>query len=71
MRVLDAGARERSVAADLDPGSMLARLDPAMVEEKAAHSPAGFQLRARNPARDLNVGGNRVNFGSVGGRASY
>jgi trimethylamine--corrinoid protein Co-methyltransferase len=69
MRFLDAGARERLAAAgaDVDGEHQLVRFDPALVEEKVALAPAEFRLRARNPARELTVGGNRVVFSSVGG----
>jgi trimethylamine--corrinoid protein Co-methyltransferase len=47
----------------------MVRLDPALVREKLALAPADFGLRARNPAHDLRIGGNRIVFTSVGGPA--
>jgi trimethylamine--corrinoid protein Co-methyltransferase len=40
-----------------------------MVLEQLAHAPSIFGLRARNPARDLVIGGNHLVFGAVGGPA--
>ena len=43
------------------------RFDRGLIEESIAHAPSRFTLRARNPNRDITVGGNHVNFSSVGG----
>ena len=69
MRVLDAGARERYAAAGCVVDDLVVRFDPELVTESIAHAPAQFTLRARNPERDLVVGGDHVVFGSVGGPA--
>jgi trimethylamine--corrinoid protein Co-methyltransferase len=71
MRVLDAGARERlaRAGADVDHSSMLVRFDRGLIEESVARAPAEFRLRARNPARSVTVGGNRIVFCAVGGPA--
>ncbi len=71
MRVLDAGTRERlaRAGADVDHSSMLVRFDRGLIEESVARAPAEFRLRARNPARSVTVGGNRIVFCAVGGPA--
>jgi len=43
--------------------------DPALVMERLATVPAHFTLAARNPARDLRVGGDDYIYGAVGGPA--
>lgn len=47
----------------------LVRLDPAMVEGLLADVPDRFTLAARNPERNLRIGGNDLIFASVGGPA--
>jgi trimethylamine---corrinoid protein Co-methyltransferase len=42
------------------------RFDPAMIEEALSHAPATFTLHARNPARNLPIGGDYMAFGTVG-----
>jgi trimethylamine--corrinoid protein Co-methyltransferase len=76
-RVLEeAGLEIRSTAAldiyrrggaIVDAETQLVRLGREVVEAHLAHAPASFVLHARNPARDLHVGGNVVNFGPVNG----
>lgn len=71
MRFLEPGSRDtlRAAGADVDEDEKIVRFDPAMVREQLALAPSHFELRARNPARDLKVGGNNVLFASVGGPA--
>jgi len=71
MRFLEPGSRDlmRKAGADVDEAEEIVRFDPAMVREKLSLAPATFELRARNPARDLKVGGNNILFASVGGPA--
>ena len=71
MRILSPEAREilRDAGAALTPGSDIVRLDRGFVLEKVARAPESFTLRARNPARDLEVGGPHAIFSSVGGPA--
>lgn len=45
------------------------RFDPAMVTDWLARAPDRFTLAARNPARNLRIGGNDLIFASVGGPA--
>ncbi len=71
MRILDAGARSRFAAAGarVEHSSQMVRLDGEMVQELVDRIPARFRLRARNPAHDLEIGGNHIVFNSVGGPA--
>jgi len=71
MRFLEPSSRDtmRKQGAEVDDSTQMVRLDPALVREKLALAPAEFDLRARNPAHDLKMGGNRVVFTSVGGPA--
>jgi trimethylamine--corrinoid protein Co-methyltransferase len=69
MRVLDAAARERFVAAGCVAEGEVVRFDPDLVEAQVALAPSQFTLRARNPERSITVGGDHVVFGSVGGPA--
>jgi len=71
MRFLEPSSRDtmRRAGADVDDSTQMVRLDPALVREKLALAPADFDLRARNPAHDLKIGGNRIVFTSVGGPA--
>ncbi|MCB0006627.1 MAG: trimethylamine methyltransferase family protein [Anaerolineales bacterium] len=42
-------------------------LDRGLVLELVAQAPAEFTLRARNPAHNLTLGGNRITFAPMGG----
>ena len=70
-RFLDQEGRallEQSGAVAAGKNDML-RLDRQLVMEKVALAPDTFGLRARNPARNLEIGGRRIVFSSVGGPA--
>ncbi len=43
------------------------RFDPGFLRAHAAQAPETFSLRARNPARDVTVGGNQMMFGPAQG----
>ena len=68
MDFLDADAREvlRAAGASVAPDSQRVRFDPAMVDELIRTAPATFTLHARNPDRDVQMGGDWVAFGTVG-----
>ena len=51
----------------VDHDTQTVRLGRDIVQNFCALAPAKFVLHARNPARDLHVGGNVVNFGPVNG----
>ena len=71
MRFLQPASRQmmQEAGAEVDEAEMIVRFDPDMVREKLQHAPAEFELRARNPEHDLQVGANNIIFGSVGGPA--
>src|SRR6185436_2662290 len=68
MDFLDPDAREhlRAAGARIEDGSQRVRFDPAMVEEVIKTVPSEFTLHARNPERDVQLGGAWVAFGTVG-----
>ena len=71
MRVLQPEARRlyRSAGAAVDEGEMRVRFDRAMVMERIATAPRSFELRARNPEKNVKVGGPHCILSSVGGPA--
>ena len=68
MDFLDPDAREllRAAGAHVEPGVARVRFDPGMVVERIRTAPASFTLHARNPAHDLEIGGDWMAFGTVG-----
>jgi trimethylamine--corrinoid protein Co-methyltransferase len=71
MRVLEPRARAlyRQAGADVDEGEMRVRFDRDLTMSLIATAPSSFSLRARNPTRNVNVGGEHAIFSSVGGPA--
>ena len=69
MAFLEPASRDLLRRAGANVEGQIVRFDPDFVREAIAHAPAEFTLRARNPAHDLVIGGNRVVFASVGGPA--
>jgi trimethylamine---corrinoid protein Co-methyltransferase len=68
MDFLDPDAREvlKAAGAQTDPGTQRVRFDPEMVTETIRTAPSGFTLHARNPERDVQLGGDWMAFGTVG-----
>ncbi len=68
MDFLDADAREvlKAAGAHTDPDTQRVRFDPDMVTEAIKTAPSSFTLHARNPERDVQLGGNWMAFGTVG-----
>lgn len=71
MKVLEPRARRlfREAGASVDESMLRVRFDRAMVMEQLRKVPPEFTLAARNPARDLKVGGRHAFFSAVGGPA--
>jgi trimethylamine--corrinoid protein Co-methyltransferase len=71
MKVLAPEARTAFASAgfDVDPDSEVVTFDRAGIEEWVAKAPSAFELHARNPSRNLMVGGNKAIYASVGGPA--
>ena len=59
-RRLLAGAGAR-----VDPDSARVRFDPELIEEKIASAPSEFTIHARNPERNIHMGGDSVAFTAV------
>jgi trimethylamine--corrinoid protein Co-methyltransferase len=70
-RFLDASSSAKLVSCGgvISNDDGMLRLDRDFVVEQVAHAPSSFGLKARNPDRNLELGGNRIVFGSVGGPA--
>ena len=62
----EAKAMLKAAGADVDPNSDRVRFDKAFVESMIGFAPSQFTLHSRNPARNLQIGGNAVAFCSVG-----
>lgn len=69
MRVLHAPARGLFAGAGAEVRGETVRLDAGLVAERLATVPDSFTLEARNPARNLHVGGGWCVYGAVGGPA--
>jgi trimethylamine--corrinoid protein Co-methyltransferase len=71
MTILSPQARKRYAEAgfDVEPDSGRVRFDSALIESLLAHAPSSFTLRARNPAKNLQIGDGHAIFTSVGGPA--
>ena len=59
-------AREMLKAAGADVQGERVHFDPALIESLIATAPAKFIFHARNPANNIEVGGNAMAFGTVG-----
>ncbi|MEX1264262.1 MAG: trimethylamine methyltransferase family protein, partial [Actinomycetota bacterium] len=59
----------RRAGAEIDAGTRRVRLDPGLTEALVARAPGSFRLHARNPAWNLDIGGDNLVFCAVGGPA--
>jgi trimethylamine--corrinoid protein Co-methyltransferase len=57
----------RANGADVDESTHVVRIGRDVGQAFLAHAPAEFVMHARNPERDMHVGGRTVNFGPVNG----
>ncbi|HZD23504.1 MAG TPA: trimethylamine methyltransferase family protein [Acidimicrobiia bacterium] len=64
---LNEEAREllKEAGADVDPDSERVRFEPSFIGEKIATAPSQFMLHARNPERNITLGGDSVAFTAV------
>ena len=71
MKVLDGETRSilKAAGARVDEASCMVFMEPGLVEQAVATTPSSFTIHARNPARNIEVGGNAINFMPVGGPA--
>lgn len=60
-----------SAGAIVDWDQQRVRIEAQMVEEALRTIPSSFTLRARNPEKDLVIGGNNINFATVGSAPYY
>lgn len=69
VRVLLPEARERfrAAGAAVDEDSLMVRLDPEAVEEAVSSAPSTIDMIARNPDRNVTLGGRNLAFVNVGG----
>jgi len=69
LRVLHGPARDLFAGAGAEVRGETVRLDAGLLTERLGTVPARFTLEARNPARNLKVGGDYCVYGAVGGPA--
>jgi len=71
MKVMHAGARDllARAGAEVNHDTEMVRFDRGLVMEKVALAPSEITLHARNPAKNIKLGGNHLAFTSVGGPA--
>ncbi len=55
-----------AAGAEVDRATQVVRFDRGLVTECVARAPSRFVLHARNPAHNLTIGGDHVNFCTVG-----
>lgn len=69
MQVIDPDSRRRlkAVGCDVDESNQRVRFDPALVEELIEGLPSEYTALARNPEKNLVVGGNNIVFSTVAG----
>ncbi len=60
-----------AAGAEVDRASQHVCVDRGLVRELVGRAPGQFTLRARNPQRSLTLGGNAINFATVGGAPFY
>ena len=61
----EARSRLKAAGADVAAGGERVRFDRGLIEVSLAHAPAEFTLHARNPARNLHIGGDALAFCTV------
>ncbi|NVD39540.1 trimethylamine methyltransferase family protein [Ensifer sp. HO-A22] len=67
MDVILPEARERMKAAgaDITPGTDRVRFDRGLIMDMIASAPSSFTMHARNPARNVAIGGNNLVFAQI------
>ncbi|TWF54799.1 trimethylamine methyltransferase family protein [Neorhizobium alkalisoli] len=61
----EARDRMKAAGAHVTPGSERVRFDRGLIEEMIAFAPKSFTMHARNPARNVEIGGNNLVFAQV------
>ncbi len=69
MQVVDGTSRTRlkQAGCDVNDATCMVRFDPALVEEMLIGLPGEYKTLARNPEKNLTVGGSNIVFSSVAG----
>ena len=57
----------QQAGAKVDCSSQIVCFDPALVEQEIAKAPSNFTVKARTPEKSIVVGGQHINFATVGG----
>ncbi|THK38207.1 methyltransferase [Ensifer sp. MPMI2T] len=61
----EARDRMRAAGADVTPGTDRVRFDRGLIMEMIASAPSAFTMHARNPARNVEIGGNNLVFAQI------
>ncbi|MDK1387279.1 trimethylamine methyltransferase family protein [Sinorhizobium sp. 8-89] len=61
----EARDRMKAAGADVTPGTDRVRFDRGLIMEMVASAPAAFTMHARNPARNVEIGGNNLVFAQI------
>ena len=61
----EARERMKAAGADVRPGSERVRFDRGLIMEMVGHAPSQFTLHARNPLRNVKIGGNNLVFAQI------
>ena len=71
MKILHQDARKifKDAGLDVDESSQMVHFDRNLVLSNISKAPKEFTLRAKNPKRDLKIGGNHIVFSAIGGPA--
>ncbi|MCF3638902.1 trimethylamine methyltransferase family protein [Rhizobium sp. TRM95111] len=61
----EARDRMKAAGADVTPGTDRVRFDRGLIAEMIASAPSSFTLHARNPRRNVTIGGNNLVFAQI------
>ncbi|WFU46652.1 trimethylamine methyltransferase family protein [Sinorhizobium terangae] len=61
----EARDRMKAAGADVTPGTDRVRFDRGLIMEMIASAPPSFTMHARNPARNVEIGGNNLVFAQI------
>ncbi|AHK45133.1 MULTISPECIES: trimethylamine methyltransferase family protein [Ensifer] len=61
----EARQRMKAAGADITPGTDRVRFDRGLIMEMIASVPSSFTMHARNPARNVAIGGNNLVFAQI------
>ncbi|MCD2184234.1 trimethylamine methyltransferase family protein [Rhizobium sp. GN54] len=61
----EARERMKAAGADVTPGTDRVRFDRGLIMDMVAQAPSGFTMHARNPVRNVEIGGDNLVFAQV------